>query len=76
MECLVHKCENQDYQGNGFFLNVTEPNFGKVGHEWICAPCWGALRGYQGVQYSQVFRNMKEKMFAPSHDVEEYYKED
>jgi hypothetical protein len=76
MECLVGKCVNKDDQGNGFFLNVTEPSYGKVGHEWICSPCWDAMRNYPNPQYSQIFRNMKKHMFKSHHDVDKYYETD
>lgn len=74
MECSVHKCKNKDHQGNGYFLNVTESSFGKMGHEWICCPCWYAITGTNKYsQNTQIYRNMKEIMFKAHPDVEEYY---
>lgn len=62
MKCCVNKCTNEDHQGNGFYLNVTEPSFGKVGHEWICSPCWNTIVGKNEYpQYTQIYRNMKDQ---------------
>lgn len=77
MECLVNKCTNAEHQGNGLYLNMTDPEFGSVGHEWICAPCFDALIGVKDARFTQVFRNMKEQFFRSSHhEVEKYYEDD
>ena len=77
MECLVGKCINNEDQGNGLFLHVVDKEYGKMGIEWICIPCWDALTDKTtNPQYSQVFRNMKAHFFKPPLDIEKYYTEE
>ena len=76
-ECLVGRCTNNEDQGNGLYLHVVDKEYGKMGEEWICIPCWLAMTDQTtSPQHSQVFRNMKAHFFAPALDVEKYYKED
>ena len=78
MECLVGKCVNNEDQGNGLYLHVTDKKFGKMGVEWVCMPCWDAFTDKSSYpQYSQVFRNMKDRFFSQQPlDVEKYYEDD
>jgi len=74
MECTVNKCTNKENEGGGYYLHVVEAEFGILGVEWVCIPCWLALLGKEDARFSQVYRNMKEQMFRSRPDVEEYYK--
>jgi len=58
MKCFVHRCQNEDHQGNGVFLHIID---GRISTKliWICIPCWDTL-GQIPEKHSQLYRNVKE----------------
>ena len=76
-ECIVGKCVNKENQGDGFYMHVVDKEYGEMGVEWVCLPCWLAFTDQTtDPQFSQVFRNMKAHFFKPALDIEKYYETD